>query len=169
MIKKLCVLAGVLAVVSVTAVGCISDHTYGCENTTVVAAGSPEGEIYTQHGCPDQIIEVGNKVGPNIKHWNKYLVVYRIAEGHKLLGTLMQEDRFSNIAYLVEGGKVVNGGYVGEGTGSSLLMALSGAMHNRVRAGYGGDFGWQGSYGQSGRSGAAMGRQNNRDNSANTH
>lgn len=58
-----------------------------------------------------------------------------------LLGTLMQDDRFSNIAYLVEGGKVVNGGYVGEGSGSSLLMALSGAMHTRVRAGYGGDDG----------------------------
>src|SRR5690606_3441391 len=84
MFRKLCALAAVLALTSVTAVGCISDHTYGCENTTVVAAGSPEGEIYTQHGCPDQIIEIGNAVGPNIKHWNKYLVVYRIAEGHKL-------------------------------------------------------------------------------------
>jgi hypothetical protein len=151
MIKKLCALAGVLAFVSASAVGCISDHTYGCENTTVVAAGSPEGEIYTQHGCPDQIIEIGNKVGPNITSWNKYLVVYRIAEGHKLIDTLMQNDRFSNIAYLVEGGKVVNGGYVGEGSGSSILMDLSGAMHNRVRAGYGGDHGWRGSYQSAGR------------------
>ena len=77
-------------------------------NTTVVAAGAPEGEIYTQHGAPDQIIEIGNPIGPNIKHWNKYLVVYRIAEGHKLLSTLMQSDAFSNIAYLVENGKVVS-------------------------------------------------------------
>ena len=151
MFNKLCALVGVLTLVSATAVGCISDHKYGCENTTVVAAGSPEGEIYTQHGCPDQVIQIGNAVGPNIKHWNKYLVVYRIAEGHVLLGTLMQDDRFSNIAYLVEGGKVVNGGYVGEGSGSSLLMALSGAMHTRVRAGYGGDHGYSGSYGQQGR------------------
>lgn len=151
MFKKLCALAGALAVVSATAVGCISDHTYGCENTTVVAAGSPEGEIYTQHGCPDQIVQIGNPVGPNIKHWNKYLVVYRIGEGHKLLNTLMQEDRFSNIAYLVEGGKVVNGGYVGEGSGSTLLMALSGAMHTRARAGYGGDEGFRGQYGVQGR------------------
>jgi hypothetical protein len=163
MFRKLCVLAGALTVVSATAVGCISDHTYGCENTTVVAAGSPEGEIYTQHGCPDQIIEIGNPIGPNLKHWNKYLVVYRIAEGHKLLGTLMQEDRFSNIAYLVEGGKVVNGGYVGEGSGNTLLMGLGDAMHNRVRAGYGGDAGWDGSYGQNGRRGNGTGGENSRE------
>ena len=163
MIKKLCLLAAVLAGVSVTAVGCISDHTYGCEETNVVAPGSPEGQIYTTHGAPDQIIEIGNEVGPNIKHWNKYLVVYRIAEGHKLIGTLLQSDRFSNIAYLVENNKVVNGGYVGEGSGNSILMAMSGAMHNRVRAGYGGDFGWSGSYGQQGRRGGAMTMQNNRE------
>jgi hypothetical protein len=157
MFNKLCMLAGVLALVSATAVGCISDHVYGCENTTVVAAGSPEGEIYTQHGCPDQVIRIGTEVGPNIKHWNKYLIVYRIAEGHKLLSTLMQEDRFSNIAYLVENGKVVNGGYVGEGSGSTILMGLSGAMHNRVRAGYGGDEGWRGSYNGLGRGAGGMG------------
>lgn len=151
MFRKLCALAAVLTFASVTAVGCISDHIYGCENTTVVAAGSPEGEVYTQHGAPDQLVEIGNAVGPNVGHWNKYLVVYRIAEGHRLLNTLLQDDRFSNIAYLVENGKVVNGGYVGEGSGSSLLMALEDAMHNRVRAGYGGDAGYAGSYGGSGR------------------
>ena len=151
MFRKLCALAAVLTFASVTAVGCISDHIYGCENTTVVAAGSPEGEIYTQHGAPDQIVEIGNAVGPNVGHWNKYLVVYRIAEGHRLLDNLLQDDRFSNIAYLVENGKVVNGGYVGEGSGSSILMDLEGAMHNRVRAGYGGDAGYAGSYGGSGR------------------
>ena len=143
--------------------GCISEHTYGCENTTVVAAGSQEGDIYSYHGCPDQVIEIGNKVGPNIKSWNKYLVVYRIAYGHKLLGTIVQEDRFSNIAYLVENGRVVNGGYVGEGFGTAYLGALSGAMHNRVRAGYGGDDGWDGSYGQSGRRGVAVKAENERD------
>jgi hypothetical protein len=163
MIRKLCALAGALAVLSATVAGCISDHVYGCENTTVVAAGSPEGEIYTQHGCPDQIVEIGNPVGPGIKHWNKYLAVYRIAEGHKLIGTLLQDDRFSNIAYLVEDGKVVNGGYVGEGSGSSILMALKDAMHNRVRAGYGGDYGWDGSYGQQGRRGSGMIWENRRE------
>jgi hypothetical protein len=75
----------------------------------------------------------------------------------------MQEDRFSNIAYLIQDGKVVNGGYVGESEGSSLLMALNGAMHNRVRAGYGGDHGYRGSYGQQGRFGSAIGGQNRRD------
>ncbi|RMG12603.1 MAG: hypothetical protein D6731_13515 [Planctomycetota bacterium] len=163
MLKKLCVLAGVMAAVSATAVGCISDHTYGCETQTVVAAGSSEGEIYTYHGCPDQIIEIGNPIGPNIKHWNKYLVVYRIAEGHKILSTLFQNDAFSNIAYLVENGKVVNGGYVPEGHGETILMALDGAMHNRVRAGYGGDYGWSGSYGQQGRRGGGMMGQNARE------
>lgn len=131
-----------------------------------MADGSPEGDVYTQHGCPDQVIEIGNEVGQNIKKWNKYLVVYRRAEGHKLLGTIYQEDRFSNVAYLIEGGKVVKGGYVGEGRGSSILMALSGAMHNRVRAGYGGDYGWQGSYGQSGRTGSGMRGQNARETAA---
>ena len=149
MFKKLCAVA--LAAASLTAVGCISDHTYGCQDPTVVAAGSPEGEVYSQHGCPDQVIEVGNKIGSGIKHWNKYIVVYRIGEGHKLLGTMMQEDRVSNIAYLIENGKVVNGGHVGEGTGSSIMMALSGAMHPRARVGYGGDPGYGGSYGQIGR------------------
>lgn len=149
---------------SLAGTGCISEHTYGCENTTVVAAGSQEGDIYSYHGCPDQIIEVGNPVNNSQKHWNKYIVVYRIAYGHKLLGAILQEDRFTNIAYLVEGGRVVNGGYVGEGTGSAILGALSGAMHNRVRAGYGGDDGWDGSYGQSGRRGDAWTGQNRRDN-----
>jgi len=151
MFRKLCALAGIMAMTSVAATGCISDATYGTENTTVVAPGSPEGEVFTQHGCPDQVIEVGNSAGPNVKHWNKYLIVYRIGEGHKLLGTLMQSDRFSNVAYLVENGKVVNGGYVGEGSGNTILMALSGAWHTRVRAGYGGDAGWDGSYNGVGR------------------
>jgi len=164
MFKKLCALAAVLALTSVTAVGCISDAQYGCENTTVVAAGSPEGEVYTQHGCPDQVIEIGNAAGPNMKHWNKYLVVYRIGEGHKLLGTLMQNDAFSNLAYLVENGKVVNGGYVAEGRGNTILMGMDGAMHTRVRAGYGGDEGWDGSYGESGRRGNGVHGSNARDN-----
>jgi len=163
MFRKLSALVAMLAMTSVAAVGCISDHTYGCENTTVVAAGSPEGEIFTQHGCPDQIIEIGNAVGPNVKHWNKYLIVYRIAEGHKLLGQIMQSDRFSNIAYLVENGKVVNGGYVGEGSGNTILMALSGAWHIRARAGYGGDAGWDGGYGESGRRGNGLWGNNARD------
>lgn len=157
MFRKLCALAGILALASVTAVGCISDHTYGCDNTTLVPPGSPEGQVYTEHGCPDQLIQIGNPVGMNIRHWNKYLVVYRIAEGHTLLGNLMQDDRFSNICYLVENGQVVNGGYVAEGAGNSLLMDLADAMHPRSRVGYGGDPGFGGSYGQEGRNASALG------------
>ena len=163
MIRKLCAFVGALIVVSASAAGCISHHSYGCENTTVVAPGQREGEIYTMHGCPDQIIELGNPVSPRLKHWNKYIVVYRIAEGHKILGTAHQSDRFSNIAYLVEDGKVVDGGFVGEGSGSTILMGLKDAMHNRVRAGYGGDAGYSGSYGQQGRRGSAITMENNRE------
>jgi hypothetical protein len=163
MIRKFCLLLGALILTSVTVDGCISSHVYGTDGTTVVGPGQPEGEIYTMHGCPDQIIEVGNPVGPAHKHWNKYIVVYRIGEGNKILGTIHQSDRFSNIAYLVEDGKVVNGNHVPEGSGSTILMALSDAMHGRVRAGYGGDEGYSGSYGQQGRRGSAITSENNRE------
>jgi len=134
-------------------VGCIANHKYGSENTSLVAAGSPEGQVFMQHGAPDQIVEIGNPVGPNTKHWSKYLVVYRIGEGHMLLGTLLQSDKFNNIAYLVDNGKVVNGGYVSEGEGSAILMALAGAMHTKNRVGYGGDPGYPGDYHAEGREG----------------
>ena len=42
-------------------------------------------------------------------------------------------------------------------------MALQDAMHGRVRAGYGGDAGYSGSYGQQGRRGSAITNQNNRE------
>lgn len=163
MIRKFCLLLGALALASVTAAGCISHHVYGTDGTTVVGPGQPEGAIYTMHGCPDQIIELGNPNDPGTKHWNKYIVVYRIGEGHKILGTIHQSDRFSNIAYLVEDGKVVNGNHIPEGSGSTILMALQDAMHSRVRAGYGGDAGYDGSYGQQGRRGSAITNQNNRE------
>jgi len=135
--------------------GCISDHSWGCDNTLVVASGLPEGEIYTAHGCPDQIIEFGNPTGPGHKHWRKYLVVYRIAAGSKLLGFISQGDAFSNIAYLVtddgEKATIADGGYVTTGTGETILMSLESTRHFRRRVGYGGDPGWAGSYGQVGR------------------
>lgn len=161
MFKRLLTL---LAVATVSAsVGCIANHKYGCDNTSLVAAGSPEGQVFIMHGSPDQIIEIGNPVGPNIHHWNKYLVVYRIGEGHMMLGTIMQSDKFSNIAYLIDNGKVVNGGFVNEGEGSTILMALADAMHPKARVGYGGDYGYPGSYGQEGRTGRAIVGQNARD------
>jgi len=161
MFKRLCLLFG--AATLAASVGCIANHKYGCEETTLVANGSPEGEIFKAHGAPDQVIEIGNMVGPNIKHWTKYLVVYRIGEGHMLLGNVMQSDHFSNLCYLIENGKVVKGGYAEEGTGSTILMALAGAMHTKARVGYGGDAGFPGSYGQEGRNGTSTGGGGNSD------
>jgi len=159
MLRKLSLLLG--AATLAASVGCIANHKYGCENTSLVAAGSPEGQVFMQHGGPDQILEIGNPVGPNVKHWNKYLVVYRIGEGHMLLGSLMQSDKFNNIAYLIDNGKVVNGGYVSEGEGSTILMALAGAMHPKARVGYGGDAGWAGSYHGEGRPDQSFGSGGN--------
>jgi hypothetical protein len=161
MFRRICLLLGAATIAA--SVGCIANHKYGCDNTSLVAAGSPEGQVFIMHGAPDQIIEIGNPVGPNVKHWNKYLVVYRIGEGHMLLGNIMQSDKFSNIAYLIDNGKVVQGGFVNEGEGSTILMALADAKHPKARVGYGGDFGYPGSYGQIGRVGGALEGQNNRD------
>src|SRR5437016_2640634 len=52
MFKKLCLLFGVATLAA--SVGCIANHKYGCENTSLVAAGSPEGQVFMQHGGPDQ-------------------------------------------------------------------------------------------------------------------
>jgi len=161
MFKRLGLLLG--AAVLTASVGCIANSKYGCETTTLVAAGSPEGEVIKTHGAPDQIIEIGNGTGMNTRHWNKYLIVYRIGEGHMLLGNIKQDDAFNNICYLVDNGKVVNGGYVSEGAGTTILMGLNDAFHPKARVGYGGDFGYPGSYGQEGRQGAALGGQNGRD------
>jgi hypothetical protein len=161
MFRRICLLLGAATIAA--SVGCIANHKYGCDNTSLVAAGSPEGQVFIMHGAPDQIIEIGNPVGPNVKHWNKYLVVYRIGEGHMLLGNIMQSDKFSNIAYLIDNGKVVQGGFVNEGEGSTILMALADAKHPKARVGYGGDYGYPGSYGQIGRVGGAIEGQNNRD------
>jgi hypothetical protein len=161
MFRRICLLLGAATIAA--SVGCIANHKYGCDNTSLVAVGSPEGQVFIMHGAPDQIIEIGNPVGPNVKHWNKYLVVYRIGEGHMLLGNIMQSDKFSNIAYLIDNGKVVQGGFVNEGEGSTILMALADAKHPKARVGYGGDFGYPGSYGQIGRVGGALEGQNNRD------
>jgi len=161
MFKRLGLLLGVATLAA--SVGCIANHKYGCEATTLVAAGSPEGEVIKTHGAPDQIIEVGNAAGPNIKHWTKYLIVYRIGEGHMLLGNIKQDDAFNNITYLVDNGKVTGSGYVSEGAGTTILMGMSDAFHPKARVGYGGDFGYPGSYGQEGRTGSALGGQNGRD------
>jgi len=155
MFKRFCLLLGAAALAA--SAGCIANHKYGCDYTTLAPDGSPEGQVFHAHGCPDQIIELGNPVGPKVTHWNKYLVVYRIGEGHMMLGNIKQDDKFSNICYLIENGKVVKGGYAEEGSGGTILMALAGAPHPKARVGYGGDAGYGGSYGESGRNGAVTG------------
>jgi len=161
MFKRLGLLLG--AAVLTASAGCIANHKYGCDSTTLVADGSLEGQVFRTHGCPDQVIELGNAVDATTHHWNRYLVVYRIGEGHMLLGNVMQSDHFSNLCYLIENGKVVKGGYAEEGTGSTILMALAGAMHTKARVGYGGDAGFPGSYGQEGRNGTSTGGSGNSD------
>jgi len=162
MFRKLGLLTG--AVVLAVASGCIADHKYGCDTTTTVSPGAAEGDVFATHGCPDQVIEIGNAVQPGLKHWNKYIVAYRIGEGHVLVGPILQSDKFANIAYLIENGKVVSGGLVPEGEGKMILGPLKWAKHPKARVGYGGDFGYPGSYGQEGRTGWAITGQNGRDN-----
>jgi len=153
MFKRLGLLLG--AAVLTASAGCIANHKYGCDATTLVADGALEGQVFRTHGCPDQIIELGNACDASTHHWNRYLVVYRIGEGHMLLGNMLQSDHFANLCYLIEGGKVVRGGYAEEGTGSTILMPLADAMHPRARVGYGGDYGYPGSYGIEGRNGTS--------------
>lgn len=123
-LRKLCLVTGILAIVASGVIGGFSDSVWGCENTTIVASQSPEGEIYTQHGCPTEVIPIGN---PTASRWDGYVVVYRIEEHHQLLGTLLVEDRQTNIAYLVQSGQVANGAYVGYGSGNTILRSLDGA------------------------------------------
>ncbi|HZV02643.1 MAG TPA: hypothetical protein VFF73_38405 [Planctomycetota bacterium] len=161
MFKRLLALAAVVGLLGST--GCIANHRYGCDNPNLVPVGSPEHLVYGAHGAPDQIIEIGNAVGPQIHHWTKYLVVYRIGEGHMLLGNIMQSDKFANLCYLIDNKKVAGCGYADEGEGQTILMSLADAPHPKARVGYGGDFGYAGSYGQEGRTGGAITGQSLRD------
>src|SRR5690606_23247542 len=85
---------------------------------------------------------------------DKYLYEYRIGGGTTLLGQVFASDEFHNIAYLIEGGRVMGGGYVGEGKGSIILgndfgvlntplgtidLRFGGFLHPTARADYGGD------------------------------
>jgi hypothetical protein len=102
--------------------------------------GSDEGLVIKQHGAPDQIVPIG--VSPMMKNapkWDSYLLVYRLCEGDTMLG-LMTSDKFSNVCYLVEGGKVTGVGKVGGGSGNSLLFGTFIGPHPRGRGGHGGDW-----------------------------
>jgi hypothetical protein len=120
----------------VVSLGCISHTMYGTEVTKVLSPGASLADIVKTHGAPDQILELGCGEGG----YSKYIVVFRIGGGDILLGSLMGNDKFSNVAYLVEDGKVKGGGYVGEGSGSYLLgIGFPLQPHSKLRAGWGGD------------------------------
>jgi hypothetical protein len=136
--------------------GCISNTKYGCDVTETLAPGASEGEVIMKHGAPDNIVYLGtayfNPTTGERGEVDKYLYEYRIGGGTTLLGQLLADDRFHNICYLIEGGRVMGGGYVGEGSGSILLgndgivlpvvgrvFQFGGFLHPKARAGYGGD------------------------------
>ena len=147
--KKLVLSVLSFAVVGLLANGCISTTMYGCEVTETLAAGASEGEVIMKHGAPDNIVYLGsqyfNPTTGERGEVDKYLYEYRIGGGTTLLGLLFATDEFKNICYLVENGKVMGGGYVGEGSGTILLgntffgMEFGGFLHPKARAGYGGD------------------------------
>jgi hypothetical protein len=159
--KKFITLSALLiAAVGFTAVtdGCISNTKYGCEVTETLAPGANEGDVIMKHGAPDNIVYLGtqyfNPTTGERGEVDKYLYEYRIGGGTTLLGQLFATDRFHNICYLIEGGRVMGGGYVGEGSGTILLgndmgilstplgvidLRFGGFLHPKARAGYGGD------------------------------
>jgi hypothetical protein len=157
LIKLATFLVAILGVAVVTN-GCISNTKYGCEVTETLAPGASEGEVIMKHGAPDNIVYLGTpyfntQTGERAKV-DKYLFEYRIGGGSTLLGQLLADDRFHNICYLVEDGRVQGGGYVGEGSGTIILgndmgimntpigvidLRFGGFLHPKARAGYGGD------------------------------
>ena len=149
---------GALLVAAAAANGCISTTMYGCEITETLAPGASEGEVIMKHGAPDNIVYLGSQYfNPQTGERgevDKYLYEYRIGGGTTLLGQVFATDEFHNIAYLIEGGRVMGGGYVGEGKGSIILgndfgvlntplgtmdLRFGGFLHPKARAGYGGD------------------------------
>lgn len=161
--KKLIVLAFAALGFAAVSGGCISNTKYGCTVTETLAAGASEGEVIMKHGAPDNIVYLGTQYfNPSTGERgeiDKYLFEYRIGGGSTLLGQLLADDRFHNICYLIEGGRVMGGGYVGEGSGSILLggdmgvlhtpignidLRFGGFLHPKARAGYGGDGGPRG-------------------------
>jgi len=137
--RKLLKVACVLAVAM--AAGCISNTKYGTEVTEVVGRGAGEGEVIAKHGAPDVIVYLGSQYyNPQTGEKgqvDKYLFEYRIGGGTTMLGHIYAGDKFSNICYLINGGKVMGGGFVAEGSGTIILNGDF--LHPKVRAGYGGD------------------------------
>lgn len=121
--------------------GCISNTKYGTEVTEVVGKGAGEAEVISKHGAPDNIVYLGtawrNPQTGEVGTVDKYLYEYRIGGGSTILGHTYAGDKFSNICYLISGGKVMGGGFVAEGSGTIILNGSF--LHPKVRAGYGGD------------------------------
>lgn len=155
--RKAIALCGLMIAAAITN-GCISTTMYGCEITETLAPGASEGEVVMKHGAPDNIMYLGNQyLNPQTGERgevDKYLYEYRIGGGTTLLGQIFATDEFHNIGYLIEGGKVMGGGYVGEGKGTIILgndfgvlhtpigaidLRFGGFLHPKARAGYGGD------------------------------
>jgi len=126
---------------AVMASGCISNTKYGNDAVEVVGPGASEGEIISKHGAPDNIVFLGTQYfNPQTGErgsLDKYLMEYRIGGGSTILGHVYAGDKFSNICYLVSGGKIQGGGFVAEGSGTIILNGEY--LHPKVRAGYGGD------------------------------
>jgi hypothetical protein len=152
--------AGIALVLGALALstGCISNTKYGCEIIETLGSGTSEGEVIAKHGAPDNIVYLGTQhYNPNTGERgsvDKYLYEYRIGGGTTLLGQLLADDRFHNICYLIEGGRVMGGGYADEGSGQIILgndfgivktpigvldLRFGGFLHPKARAGYGGD------------------------------
>lgn len=85
-------------------------HKCGCENTTLCAAGSPAGEITVNHGSADEVFTLPGDGGAIVCWW-----IHESADNVVLGG-----DKVSSIAYFVQNGKVVNGGWANDGDGSYI-------------------------------------------------
>jgi len=135
------IIASMLLACAFVAGGCISNTKYGTDSVEVVGPGAGEGDIIAKHGAPDNIIYLGTQYfNPQTGErgsLDKYLMEYRIGGGSTILGHVYAGDKFSNICYCVENGKVKGGGYVAEGSCTIILFGTF--LHPKLRAGYGGD------------------------------
>jgi len=135
------IIASMLLACAFVAGGCISNTKYGTDSVEVVGPGAGEGDVIAKHGAPDNIIYLGTQYfNPQTGErgsLDKYLMEYRIGGGSTILGHVYAGDKFSNICYCIENGKVKGGGYVAEGSGTIILFGSF--LHPKVRAGYGGD------------------------------
>jgi len=135
------IIASMLLACAFIAGGCISNTKYGTEATEVVGQGASEGDVISKHGAPDNVIYMGTQYfNPQTGERgsiDKYLYEYRIGGGSTILGHIYAGDKFANVCYMIENGKVKGGGYVSEGSGTIILYGSF--LHPKLRAGYGGD------------------------------